>query len=152
MRRLAGLAGLALAAALGACSPGLPKGVDKDRLDQAISDEIGDPNTCVLIGRQGSGQVVYRYNTHTTCDRSLPACDAPGPRTVDALLKATAQDGKPRVLSCSSAPDGSRGVGWASGAIPGRKLAYAAVMEGNRALPGRMMADKMDGALKDAGL
>jgi hypothetical protein len=137
---------------LAACGPRLPKGVDADKLDQAVSDAIGDPLTCVLIGRQGSGDVLWRYNTHTTCARSLPACDGPGQRTVADLLKATARDGRPRAASCNTAPDGSRGVGWASAALPGRGLVYAAVMEGNRALPGRIMAEKMDGALKDAGL
>jgi hypothetical protein len=151
MHRLAGLCALALAAVLSACSPGLPKGVSQDRLNDAISDAIGDPTTCVLIGRRGAGDVVYRYNTHTTCGRSLPACDAPAYRTVDNLLKATARDGQPRTYSCSSTPDGSRGVGWASGPIRGHTLVYAAVMEGNRALPGRIIAEKVEGALKDAG-
>jgi hypothetical protein len=152
MRRLAGLCALALTLGLAACSPGLPKGVSQERLDEAVSDAIGDPNTCLLIGKPGSGEVIYRYNTHTTCARSLPACDAPAMRTVDGLLKATARDGQPRTLSCNSSPDGSRGVGWASGPVAGRQLVYAAVMEGPRALPGRIMADKIDGALKDAGL
>jgi len=153
-RRQAGLCALALMAAscVAACSPGLPNGVSQDRLNEAVSDAIGDPNTCVLIGKRGSGEVIWRYNTHTTCDRSLPACDAPARRTVDDLLKAAARDGQPRTLSCSSTPDGSRGVGWAAGPVPGHPLVYAAVMEGQRALPGRIMADKVEGALKDAGL
>ena len=143
---------VALAAlTLAACGPRLPKGVDPDKLDQGISDTIGGPNTCVLIGRPGSGEVVWRYNTHMTCGRTLPACDAPGLRTVADLLKATAKDGRPRTLSCDTAADGSRGVGWASGAIAGRGLVYAAAMEGDRALPGRIMAEKLEGAFQDAG-
>ena len=142
---------LAAAVALSACGPHLPKGVDPDKLNDAVSDAIGDPDTCMLIGRQGSGEVVWRYNTHTTCDRSLPACDAPKLRTVDDLLKATARDGQPRQLSCNSTADASRGVGWASGVIRGKGLVYAAVMEGPRALPGRIMSDKVEGALQDAG-
>jgi hypothetical protein len=145
---LAALLGLALAG----CGPQLPKGVDPDKLYAAVSNAIGDPNTCMLIGRQGSGQLAWRYNTHTTCGRSLPACDAPGVRTVGDLLKATAKDGRPRTSSCNSTADASRGVGWASGVIPGRGLVYAAVMEGPRALPGRIMAEKLQGALLDAGL
>jgi hypothetical protein len=137
---------------LAGCGPRLPKGVDPDKLDAAVSGAIGGPNTCVLIGRQGSGQLAWRYNTHTTCGRTLPACDAPGVRTVGDLLKATAKDGQPRTLSCNSTADGSRGVGWTSGVIPGRGLVYAAVMEGDRALPGRIMAEKVQGALHDAGL
>lgn len=141
------LAGLALAG----CGSQLPQGVDETKLDTYVSDAIGDPNTCVLIGRAGSGDVVWRYNTHTTCGRALPACDRPATQTVGDLLNATAKDGKPRKLSCDSSPDGSRGVGWASGPIAGHKLVYAAVMEGQRALPGLIMADKLEGALQDAG-
>lgn len=151
-RASAALALALMALTLSACGPHLPKGVDPDKLSEAISDAIGGPQTCVLIGRQGSGQVVWRYNTHTTCARTLPACDGPGQRTVDDLLKATAKDGQVRTLSCNSAADASRGVGWASGVLPARGLVWAAVMEGDRALPGRIMAEEVDGAFKDAGL
>lgn len=152
-RPVAGPMALALMAlTLSACGPRLPKGVDPDKLDQAVSDAIGGPQTCLLIGRQGSGEVIWRYNTHTVCARTLPACDGPGQRTVGDLLAATAKDGQARTLSCNSAADASRGVGWASGSIPNRGLVWAAVMEGDRALPGRIMAEEVDGALKDAGL
>jgi hypothetical protein len=146
---------LSLAAlALTACSPGAPKGVDKDTLDTAVSRAIGDPDSCLLIAEQGSGKLVYRYNTHTACARPLPSCDVavPATQTVDQLLKATMKDGQPRTLSCSSTTDASRGVGWASGPIPGKGLVYAAVMEGDRAFPGRMMADRLARAFRDAGL
>ncbi|HEX3363637.1 hypothetical protein [Phenylobacterium sp.] len=141
--------------ALGACSPGAPKGVDKDTLDAAVSRAIGDPASCLLIAEQGSGKLVYRYNTHTACARPLPACAGAGAteqQTLDQLLKATLKDGQPRTLSCSSTSDASRGVGWASGPIPGKGLVYAAMMEGDRAFPGRMMADRLASAFKDAGL
>jgi hypothetical protein len=144
--------GAAVAAALlQGCGPHLPKGVDADKLNDAVSGAIGDPDTCMLIGRQGSGQVIWRYNTHTVCARALPACDRPALRTVDDLLQATAKDGRARELSCNSAPDGSRGVGWSSGVIQGKGLVYAAVMEGPHALPGHMMSDRIAGALQDAG-
>jgi hypothetical protein len=152
---ISSLAALTLGAlALGACSPGAPKGVDKDQLDAAVSRAIGDPNSCLLIAEQANGKLVYRYNTHTACARALPACAGAGSdlQTVDQLLKATLKDGQARTLSCSSTADASRGVGWASGAIPGKGLVYAAMMEGARAFPGRMMADRLSGAFKDAGL
>jgi hypothetical protein len=135
-----------------ACAPTAPKGVDKDRLDEAVSSAIGDPASCLLIAEQASGQVVYRYNTHTACARPLPACDGPGTRTVDQLLQLTIKDGQPRALSCNTEADASRGVGWSSGVIAGKGLVYAAMMEGNRAFPGRMMADRLSGAFKDVGL
>ncbi len=145
MRRIAvarGLCGLA-AMTLAACSPGAPKGVDKARLDQAISNAIGDPATCVMIAEQATGEVVYRYNSHTACARSLPACDTPGERTLEDLVKATAKDGQPRALCCYTQADASRGVGWASGPLSAKGLVYGAVMEGDRAFPGRMMADRL---------
>ncbi len=156
-RRIAvrNLAALSLAAlALCACSPGAPKGVDKDQLDAAISRAIGDPASCLLIAEQASGKLVYRYNTHTACARPLPSCAGAGAslQTVDQLLQATLKDGQTRTLSCSSTADASRGVGWAAGPIPGKGLVYAAMMEGDRAFPGRMMADRLSRSFKDAGL
>ena len=146
-------AALGLAAlALSACSPGAPKGVDKAKLDDAISQAIGDPATCVMIAEQATGKIVYRYNSHTTCARSLPACDAPGERTLEDLVRATVKDGQVRTLSCYTRADASRGVGWASGPLAAKGLVYAAVMEGDRAFPGRMMADRLASAFKKVGL
>ncbi|MDB5425693.1 MAG: hypothetical protein JWQ29_3109, partial [Phenylobacterium sp.] len=65
MRRSAALAVAALT--LSACSPGAPKGVDKAKLDEAISRAIGDPATCLMIADQATGKLVYRYNNHTAC-------------------------------------------------------------------------------------
>jgi hypothetical protein len=141
-----------LALTLAGCGSRLPKGVDADKLDQGVADAIGDLNTCLLIGRKGSGDLVWRFNSHTNCARKLPACDAPQARAANDLLAVTAKDGAPRLLSCYSAADRSRGVGWASGPVPNHpELVYAAAMEGPRALPGRIMADKLEGAFEDAG-
>jgi len=147
------LAVLALAGGmLAACGPSAPKGVDKEKLDEAVSKAIGDPASCLLIAEQASGRLVYRYNSHIACDRELPACDAKGMRSIDQLLKATRQDGQPRQLSCYSTADASRGVGWASGVLPGKGLVYAAMMEGDRSFPGRMMAERLDNAFAKVGL
>ena len=62
-----------LAATLSACAPGAPAGVDKAKLDDAVSRAIGDPGTCVLIG--DGGKVVYRYGTNVICGRKLPTCE-----------------------------------------------------------------------------
>jgi hypothetical protein len=150
-------AALALAAlSLAACAPGAPKGVDKDRLDAAVSDAIGDPATCLLIAEKASGKLVYRYNTATVCARQLPSCQGPGQGAaawqVKDLLAATLKDGQPRALSCSTSADASRGVSWVSGVLPQKGLVYAAVMEGTRTFPGRMMADRLEPRLKDLGL
>ena len=139
---------------LSACAPTAPKGVDKEKLDDAIAGAIGDPSTCLMIAEQGSGKRVYRYNNHGACDRKLPACDRAGTRKLDELLKDTLKDGQPRALSCNTQADASRGVGWASGVIAGKSgpLVYAALMEGDRAFPGRMMAERLARAFEKAGL
>ena len=148
-----GLAVLALSClGLSACSPGAPKGVDKAKLDDAISQAIGDPATCGMIAEQATGKLVYRYNNHTACARSLPACDGPGERTMDDLVKLTLKDGQARALSCYTQADASRGVGWAAGPLPGKGLVYAAMMEGDRAFPGRMIADRLARAFRSVGL
>ena len=140
----------AAALVLAACAPGAPPGVDKAALDEAVSRAVGDPNTCVLIGEKGSGRALYRYNTATACARDFPDCDGPGTMKLKDLLEAVAKDGQPRRLSCNTQADASRGVGWAAGPIPGRDWVYAAMMEGDRAFPGMMMADRLEGAFRRA--
>ncbi len=143
-------AGLA-AAMLSACSPDAPPGVDKAALDEAVSRAVGDPNTCVLIAETG-GRTLYRYNTATTCAKRYPDCQGGGDMAVGDLLEAAAKDGQPRYLSCPTTADRSRGVGWAAGPVAGKNQVYAAVMEGDRAFPGRMMADRLEGAFRRAGV
>lgn len=147
----AGAAALA-ALFLTACSPGAPPGVDRDVLDAQVSRAIGDPNSCLLIAKAGSGKLYYRYNTHTACDRELPSCEAGGggKTKVGRLLERAVKTGAAVQLSCDSKADGSRGVGWAAGPIAGTDLVYAAMMEGDRAFPGRMMADRLEGAFRRA--
>jgi hypothetical protein len=140
-----------VAAGLAACGSGAPNGVSKEKLDAAISDAIGDPNSCLLIAEQTTGKVVYRYNSHEACDRKLPACDKPGVRTLAQLLADTVRDGQRRELSCNTAADASRGVSWLSAPVPGKPYIYAAVMEGTRTFPARMMADRLEPRFKDAG-
>lgn len=150
MRSLAALA--LVAASLAGCAPTAPKGVDKDKLDAAVSDAIGDPASCLLIAERASGKVVYRYNTATVCVRQLPSCQGPTAWQVKDLLAATAKDGRSRALSCNTTADASRGVSWTSGVMPAKGLVYAAVMEGTRTFPGRMMADRIEPRFKDLGL
>jgi hypothetical protein len=150
MRALATIAALAIG--LAACSPSAPKGVDKEKLDAAVSDAIGDPASCLLIAERASGKVVYRYNTATACARPLPSCQGPNAWQVKDLLAATIKDGQSRALSCNTTADASRGVSWTSGVMPQKGLAYAAMMEGTRTFPGRMMADRLEPRLKDLGL
>src|SRR5436190_24217014 len=80
--RAGAMAGLwaALALVPAACAPTPPsgRGLDKDALDEAIAQAIGDPDTCVLLADRATRAVVYRYGEHMTCARSLPACDRAG--------------------------------------------------------------------------
>jgi hypothetical protein len=149
--RLAWMLG-ATAVLLAACAPGAPKGVDKAKLDQAVSEAIGDPATCLMMADRESGRIVYRYNTATVCSRKLAACEGDERRTLKDLLMETADDGVARQQSCLTTADASRGVSWASGVIPARNLAWAAVMDGTRTLPGRIMSDRLQQRLGPLGL
>jgi len=141
-----------LAGALAACAPQAPKGVSKDKLDDAVGGAIGDPATCVLIAERPSGKVVYQFNNHIACGRLLPACAGQARQTVQQLLSATVADGQARMASCTWPNDPSKGISWAAGPIPGKDLTYAALMEGQRALPGRMMAERLEDAFKASGV
>ena len=137
---------------LAACAPGAPKGVDKEKLDAAVSDAIGDPATCVMMAEAGSGKLVYRYNTATVCDRVLPSCEGAGQRKLKDLLDQVAKDGRRREESCNTTADASRGVSWLAAPTGRKDLVYAAVMEGARTFPARMMADRLQPRLHDLGL
>jgi len=151
-RRLASAGLTAAALILGACSPGAPKGVEKAALDAAVTDAVGDPNTCVLIGQAGSGRLVYRYGTYGVCDRDLPSCAGVATRKTGDLLKATAASKRPLNASCPSTADGSRGVAWAAAPVASGDLVYAASMEGEHTPPGLVIAEKLSAAFAKAGL
>ena len=145
--RTAALAALVLVAA---CTPPAGQGLPRERLDDLIGRSIGDPATCVLLADRATGRIVYRYGDRVTCDAALPACDRPGTLTAADTLRLI--EGGPRMVSCPSSNPG-RGVGWAAGPAPGaRGLNYAAVMDSSRALPGREIRVRLEGALRDAGI
>ena len=147
-------AGLALAAPLTACSPKLPKGVDEQQLSNAVGRAIGGPNTCVLLANK-AGKVAWTGGGYITCARNLPTC---GGATTTAQTVLEGAVGKPaRFVSCPSGP-GVNTVGWAMGPVPvgaGKTdlgLSYVAVMEGERALPGREVQERVEEAFEKAGL
>ncbi|MDP1872907.1 hypothetical protein [Phenylobacterium sp.] len=143
-RAILSLAATALLAA--ACAPTAPDGIDTAVLDREIGQRIGDPSTCVLLAEPSSGKIVYRYGSNTVCARSYPGCQDQPNRTVEDLLKSLDPAAVGVATSCPTAADGSRSVGWAAGPVPGRDLVYAAVMEGQRALPGMIITDRLASA------
>ncbi|PIB91393.1 hypothetical protein [Caulobacter sp. FWC2] len=152
MRRIA-LVVLA-AAGLSACSPKLPTGVDEAVLTQSVGKSIGSPSTCVVIADAG-GKLVWRGGGYVTCSRNLPSCDG-AQTTAETLLKANV--GKPaRFLSCASGGPAGATVGWSIGPVPTgegkppRDLTYVAVMEGDKALPGLEIKERVEQAFKKAG-
>jgi hypothetical protein len=122
-------------------------------LDQAISQGIGDPTTCVLIADKATGKVIYQYGEIFNCVRALPACDRPGMLSARQALPLAATPAG-RETSCASNADGSRTVGWAQGSVGGKSpdLDYTAIMEGEKALPGHEMAARLADAFQSAGL
>jgi hypothetical protein len=152
MRRLALI--VLAAAGLSACSPKLPQGVDEAVLTQSVGRQIGSPSTCVVIADAG-GKLVWRGGGYVTCSRNLPSCDG-AQTTAEALLKASL--GKPaRFLSCASGGPNGATVGWSIGPVPtgegkpARSLTYVAVMEGDKALPGLEIKERVERAFKKAG-
>lgn len=144
------VAGLALAA----CAPKLPTGVDEARLADAVGRAVGGPNTCVLLADK-AGKVVWTGGGYITCARNLPTC---GGATTTAQTVLDGAIGKPsRFASCPSGP-GVNTVGWAMGPVPASDgkpdlgLSYVAVMEGERALPGREVQERVEEAFAKAGL
>jgi hypothetical protein len=152
MRR-PGLAALIFLAGLAACGPRSARGLQSAQLDNQIATAIGDPSTCVLLADPASGKVVYQYGQAFNCSRALPACDRPGVMNAREALQYATQTGG-RMASCASVADGSRKVGWAEGRTPSqtRPLAFSAVMEGQRALPGHEMNARLYDAFQAAGL
>lgn len=149
------ISALALGVVLAGCAPKLPDGVDEAALDEAVGRAVGSPSTCVVVeGRDGA--VAYRYGAHTTCARSLPACDAPGVTTIETQLEA-ARRGVVRTASCDTAEEASRGVAWASGPLPvldgrpDRQMVYAVFMEGGDALSGLETKRRLEAAFERAG-
>ena len=107
----------------------------------------------MLIADAATGKVLYRYGDDFNCARGLPACDAPGLINAKTALQFATRPGG-RFASCNSLPDGSRQVGWAEGpvqSIASRSLVYSAVMEGQRALPGREMNARLYDAFRRRG-
>lgn len=139
---------------LAACSPKLPDGVDETTLAQSIGRQIGSGSTCVVIA-DASGKLVWRGGGYVTCARNLPTCDGVV-TTAEALLQSNL--GKPaRFFSCDSGAAPGNTVGWAIGPVPtgagkpSRDLTYVAVMEGERALPGLEIKDRVERAFEKAG-
>ncbi len=152
------LAGLTLASlSLGACAPKLPKGVDEAALTQAVGQAVGGPNTCVLIANE-AGKQIWRGGSYIACARTLPTCSGGVSTTPDAML-AGVLGGPAHFASCPSGSDvPGATVGWARGPVPvspgqpDRHLTYVAMMEGDRALPGVEIQDRVEHAFKKAGL
>ncbi|MCY1648317.1 hypothetical protein OVA11_14970 [Caulobacter sp. SL161] len=142
-------------AGLAACSPKLPDGVDDTVLAQSIGRQIGSASTCVVIADAANGRMVWRGGGYITCARNLPTCDGVV-TTAEKLLQDNL--GKPaRFFSCDSGTAPGATVGWAIGPVPtgegkpARNLTYVAVMEGDRALPGLEIKDRVEQAFKKAG-
>ena len=165
-RRPSALVGAAFGScliALAACSQpaansaGAPSGppapssssVPSARLNEQIARLVGDPSLCVLLADRATGEIVYRYGQPSNCMVQLPACDRNVSVTAEDQLRTASAE--PHYASCDSAP--GRRVGWASGPAAGRRqLNYSAVMESDRALPGREIDARLHDAFLNAGL
>lgn len=154
--RLKTTTGMVLLALLAACAPATPEGVNKDALDEAVGTAIGSDGTCVIVLDKATKKTVWQYGTYVTCARVLPACAAAQTQAAGDLAKRVAASGEQVAVSCSSAADGSRSVGWAAGTAgdPAKGYVYGAVVEVNsdRSLPGREIKLRLESAFARAGL
>lgn len=149
-------AGLFLTAVLLAgCAPKLPAGIDEARLTDSVGRAIGSASTCVIVA-DASGAMVWRAGGYITCARNLPTCAGGQPVVAEVVLRDAI--GKPaRFASCPTGTGGVNTVGWAMGPVPtsegkpARNLTYVAVMEGERALPGREVQERVERAFTKAG-
>jgi len=146
--------GLILTLALIGCGAKAPKGIKAADLDDAIGNAIGDPTTCLIIVKKGSGENAYQYGSNLNCSAQIPVCNVPGQTTVKDLAKRAAA-GEEKTASCGL-PQGEGGVGYVIGPVPATKpeykdLAYAASFNGKRYLPGIEMQTRLEGAYKKAG-
>lgn len=153
MRTPAGL--FLIAVLLAGCAPSLPEGIDEARLTDSIGRAIGSASTCVIVA-DASGAMVWRAGGYITCARNLPTCTGGQPVVAEVVLRDAI--GKPaRFASCPTGTGGANTVGWATGPVPtsegkpARNLTYVAVMEGERALPGREVQERVERAFKKAG-
>lgn len=150
-----GLGLILVAGLLAGCSPKLPEGIDETALTEGVGRAIGSASTCVMMAN-ASGKVVWRAGGYITCARNLPSCAGGQPVIAEVVLKEAV--GKPaRFASCPTGTGGANTVGWAMGPVPtsdgkpARDLTYVAVMEGERALPGREIQDRVERAFTRAG-
>lgn len=144
MRPQALFLALACTAGLAACGSGLPAGVDENRLTEAVGSVIGDPATCVILADKASGKVIWRSSSQAVCRTPRQACTRPGTMTVEDLAAAAAK-GTTLQTGCES-------VSWAAGPTARPDVVYAAVMYGERALPGREIALRLENAFQRGGL
>jgi hypothetical protein len=130
---------------LTACSGDLPAGVNKDALMENVGLAVGDSATCVVLAEKGTGKVLWRSSNMTVCTVDRQACTRPGVTTVLAVADAVAKGAPGFTTGCES-------VSWAAGPTSREDVVYAAVMYGERALPGMEMARRLDQAFEDSGL
>lgn len=98
---------------------------------------MGDVNTCVVLADRATGKIAWTTGLTGACSAKYPACTTDKSIDVQELAKSAA---KGAVVAA-----GCQQVSWAAGPAGHSAFVYAAVMAGDRALPGREMALRLDG-------
>ena len=144
--KLLAIGGLAflLLVTLAACGRSLPKSVNQDALEQSIAMSMGDLNTCVVLADRATGKIAWSTGLKAACRAKYRACTSDKMVDVKDLAKQ-AGGGLTVTTGCDL-------VSWAAGPAGKSTYAYAAVMAGERALPGREMSLRLDAAFAAAGL
>ena len=140
---MAGL-GLVLCMSLAGCGPSLPKSVNQDALEQSIAMSMGDANTCVVLSDRATGKIAWSTGLKEACRAKYRAC------TSDKMIDV--KDLAKQAVGGLTVTTGCDLVSWAAGPAGKSTYTYAAVMSGERALPGREMSLRLDAAFAAAGL
>jgi hypothetical protein len=149
----AGLFGASVGLAF-SCAPKPPAGVNGAALETAMSKAVGDIGVCVMVVKTAGGEPVWTHGTFDNCHARLPTC-AGGPAASAADRAPKAAAGEVSTNSCSSDTPGMS-VAWTLGPAgsTSKGLAYVAVLQSpdEKALPGRELAERVNGAFTDGGL
>lgn len=99
----------------------------------------------MVLADKASGKVAWSDGLTAACRARYTACDQNKMTDVAGLARSVAASGSSVETSCGP-------VSWSAGPAGKSNLVYAAVMSGNRALPGREITLRLKDVFANSGL
>lgn len=119
--------------------------MDDYDLTAAIGGSVGDESLCVALADTDSGRVTWTYEAFNQCVLERQTCDEAVPvRTGEDWARMAAETGEAGFGSC-------RDISWAYGQTGRDGVVYAALMAGERVLPGMIIQDRLERVFQQAG-